>query len=198
MMKYGQFRNLSEQQLVDCAGDFDNHGCNGGLPSHAFEYIKHVGGITDESSYPYVANRSTGCNPQAIQPVVGVVGGSVNISTSEVDLQTALFQNGPISVAFQVIQGFKDYKTGVYNTTSCKNGPEDVNHAVLAVGYGRENNMDYWIVKNSWGSTWGDKGFFKIQRGINLCGIAQCNSYPQSVVDLSFTNKIPTSAQIFD
>jgi cathepsin H len=86
MMKYGQFRNLSEQQLVDCAGDFDNHGCNGGLPSHAFEYIKYAGGITDETSYPYVANLSTGCQPQAIQPVVGVVGGSVNISTSEVDL----------------------------------------------------------------------------------------------------------------
>jgi len=122
MMKYGQFRNLSEQQLVDCADDFDNHGCQGGLPSHAFEYIMHAGGLTDESSYPYTATNTT-CNKAAINPVVGVKGGSVNISTSEVDLQAALFSNGPISVAFQVIGGFRDYKTGVYANDTCKNGP---------------------------------------------------------------------------
>lgn len=55
MKKYGQFRNLSEQQLVDCAGDFDNYGCNGGLPSHAFEYIMHAGGLATEADYPYLA-----------------------------------------------------------------------------------------------------------------------------------------------
>lgn len=55
MMKYGQFRNLSEQQLVDCAGDFDNDGCDGGLPSHAFEYLKYAGGLTTEAQYPYMA-----------------------------------------------------------------------------------------------------------------------------------------------
>lgn len=55
LLKYGQFRNLSEQQLVDCAGDYDNHGCKGGLPSHAFEYIKDNGGISLETNYPYLA-----------------------------------------------------------------------------------------------------------------------------------------------
>jgi cathepsin H len=99
MMKYGTFRNLSEQQLVDCAGDFDNHGCNGGLPSHAFEYIMYAGGLSEESAYPYVAVTNN-CSYNSIDPVVGVVGGSYNISTSEVDLQAALFQNGPVSVAF--------------------------------------------------------------------------------------------------
>jgi cathepsin H len=60
-----------------------------------------------------------------------------------------------------------------------------VNHAVLAVGYGTENGMDYWLIKNSWGTDWGMDGFFKIQRGVNMCGIAQCNSYPSSVTDLN-------------
>jgi C1A family cysteine protease len=54
----------------------------------------------------------------------------------------------------------------------------DVNHAVLAVGYGTDNGMDYWIIKNSWGAAWGDQGYFKMQRGVNMCGIVNCNSYP--------------------
>jgi len=190
MKKYGQFRNLSEQQLVDCAGAFDNYGCNGGLPSHAFEYIKYAGGLTTEASYPYVANMSAGCNPAAIKPSVGVVGGSVNITLSEEALRNALFQAGPISVAFQVITGFRDYKTGVYTTDQCKNGPMDVNHAVLAVGYGSENGMDYWIIKNSWGAAWGDNGYFKMQRGVNMCGIVNCNSYPMDVIDLTPSQQI--------
>ncbi len=60
----------------------------------------------------------------------------------------------------------------------------DVNHAVLAVGYGTLNGMDYWLIKNSWGATWGDNGYFRMQRGVNMCGIINCNSYPQDVVDL--------------
>lgn len=60
----------------------------------------------------------------------------------------------------------------------------DVNHAVLAVGYGTLNGMDYWLIKNSWGATWGDNGYFRMQRGVNMCGIINCNSYPEDVVDL--------------
>jgi cathepsin H len=81
-------------------------------------------------------------------------------------------------VAFQVVDGFKQYKTGVYSSDTCKNGPENVNHAVLAVGYGTEGGKDFWIIKNSWSATWGDNGFFKMERGKNMCGVAQCNSYP--------------------
>ena len=187
MLKTGQFRNLSEQQLVDCAGDFDNHGCEGGLPSHAFEYIMYAGGLTDEASYPYMAVDQK-CNVNAIDPIVAVQGGSVNISTSEVDMQVALFENGPVSVAFQVIDGFKNYAGGVYANSTCKNGTDNVNHAVLAVGYGTEAGVDYWLIKNSWGAAWGLAGYFKMQRGVNMCGVAMCNSYPASVIDANLLN----------
>lgn len=157
LLKYGQFRNLSEQQLVDCAGDYDNHGCKGGLPSHAFEYIKDNGGISLETNYPYLAQDGTCKITKESALSVGVKGGSVNISLSEDDLKQALYQHGPVSVAFRVIDGFRDYSSGVYSANDCKNGPDDVNHAVLAVGYGTdENGVDYWIIKNSWGAAWGD------------------------------------------
>lgn len=117
--------------------------------------------------------------------MVGVRGGAYNVSLSEDDLRVQLFQVGPISVAFQVIAGFRDYKSGVYTTDFCKNGPQDVNHAVLAVGYGSENGVNYWIIKNSWGAAWGDNGYFKMQRGVNMCGIVNCNSYPIEVFEIT-------------
>lgn len=61
----------------------------------------------------------------------------------------------------------------------------NVNHAVLAVGYGHQDGKDYWIVKNSWGDQWGDDGYFKIQRGVNMCGIAVCNSFPNDVYPIN-------------
>ena len=81
----------------------------------------------------------------------------------------------------------------------CNNTADDVNHAVLAVGYGTdENGMDYWLIKNSWGTSWGMDGYFQIERGVNMCGIAQCNSYPASVTEINqetqpAKNFIPTS-----
>jgi len=170
---------LSEQQLVDCAEDFDNHGCSGGLPSHAFEYIKYAGGLQYENDYPYEASDNE-CRTKSGASTVKVEFGSYNITSGdEEEMKNALWQYGPISVAFQVSSDFRDYKTGVYDSKICRNGPMDVNHAVLAVGYGTtDDGIDYWIVKNSWNGKWGDQGYFKIKRGVNMCGIAVCNSFP--------------------
>ena len=112
-----------------------------------------------------------------------VTGGSVNITAGdENELQKAIYYNGPVSVCYEVVSGFKDYTDGVYTSDVCKNGQQDVNHAVLAVGWGTdENGVDYWIVKNSWGTSFGNEGYFLIERGVNMCGIAVCNSYPYDV-----------------
>ena len=176
----GKGKNItfSEQQLVDCAGDFDNHGCHGGLPSHAFEYIKHVGGLESDVTYPYKATD----NPCVHRPEISVGYcryGSFNITQGdEAQLAERLYNAGPVSVAFQVITGFKNYAGGVYTVNNCGTGTKDVNHAVLATGYGTEKGMKFWNIKNSWGAGWGAQGYFKIQREANMCAIAQCNSYP--------------------
>ena len=181
LVKYGSFDSLAEQQLVDCAQAYDNHGCNGGLPSHAFEYVQAAGGISTETAYPYFA-KDHNCTVDKSTYALTVEGGSVNITEGdEEELKSAIFGHGPVSIAFQVVDGFRDYSTGVYTSDVCKNGTADVNHAVLAVGYGNEDGKDYWVVKNSWGAEWGDEGFFKIERGVNMCGVAVCNSFPANV-----------------
>jgi len=196
MIKYNEFRNLSEQQLVDCAQAYDNHGCSGGLPSHAFEYIKNAGGLTTEDKYPYMAVDQK-CAYQNGMASVTVVGGAVNITVGdETELLHAVFQHGPVSIAYQVVPGFKDYKDGVYHSDVCNNTAADVNHAVLAVGFGHEDGMDYWIVKNSWGTAWGNEGYFKIQRGVNMCGISNCNSFPADVLDVNKEEPIKELVQI--
>lgn len=184
LLKYKSFTPMSEQQLVDCASTTGNHGCEGGLPSWAFLYVEGATGISTETAYPYFA-KDRPCTVDPSTFVLDVHGGSVNITQGdEVELADALYNHGPVSVAFEVVDGFRDYKTGVYKSTVCKDTTEDVNHAVVAVGYGTENGTPYWLVKNSWGTDWGDEGYFKIERGTNMCGIAVCNSYPNEVVRL--------------
>ncbi|EAS07249.1 papain family cysteine protease (macronuclear) [Tetrahymena thermophila SB210] len=170
--------SLSEQQLIDCAGAFNNNGCSGGLPSQAFEYIKYNGGISYENSYYYIAqDQECQFSPETVG--ARVRGGSFNITQGDEDqLKQAVGTVGPVSIAFQVMGDFKLYKSGVYSNPDCSSSPQTVNHAVLAVGYGSENGVDYWYVKNSWSEFWGDEGYFKIQRGVNMCGVATCASYP--------------------
>jgi cathepsin H len=172
--------SLSEQQLVDCAQAFDNHGCRGGLPSHAFEYIMYNGGLEYESTYRYEA-KDGACRNNRTKTMVKVSGGAYNITLgNEVELRDAIYQYGPVSVCYQVVGDFRNYKYGVYSSNVCRNSTMDVNHAVLAVGFGKtQEGVDYWVVKNSWGADWGDQGYFKIKRGVNMCGIAVCNSFPK-------------------
>jgi len=175
---------LSEQQLIDCAGAFDNHGCNGGLPSHAFEYIKYNGGLETEDEYAYKATTGKSCHFDKNAAVKAKVIDSVNITAYDEHSLTAAIANfGPVSIAYHCADDFRLYHSGVYHMEGCPDTPADVNHAVLAVGYGVEEvdgePMEYYIVKNSWGANWGLNGFFKIRRGVNQCGLSVCNSWPR-------------------
>jgi len=176
----GELVSLAEQQFVDCAGNFDNNGCSGGLPSHAFEYVHANGGIDTEDGYEYKAAENGKClyDPKSLSPVQ--VKGSFNITQGDEDtlFEAVSFLN-PVSIGYQVVKDFRNYAGGVYTSTDCKQGPEDVNHAVLVVGYGTDvNGVDYWIIKNSWGADWGMGGYFWMERGKNMCGIATCASFP--------------------
>ncbi|XP_065849223.1 thiol protease aleurain-like [Euphorbia lathyris] len=174
---FGKGISLSEQQLVDCAGAFNNFGCHGGLPSQAFEYIKYNGGLDTEEAYPYIG--ANGACKYSSENVGVQVLESVNITLgAEDDLKHAVALVRPVSVAFEVISGFRLYKGGVFTSDSCGTTPMDVNHAVVAVGYGVEDGIPYWLIKNSWGKNWGDNGYFKMEYGKNMCGIATCASYP--------------------
>lgn len=176
---------LAEQQLVDCAGSFNNFGCNGGLPSQAYEYIKYSGGLDLEDTYTYTAQDGT-C--KANDGKVGAtVTGVYNItSRDEDDLMYAIETMGPVSIAYQVSPDFRLYQHGVYDsynatseTTMCHSENTDVNHAVVAVGLGTtQDNVDYYIVRNSWGTLWGMEGHFWMKRGENLCGVSDCASFP--------------------
>ncbi|XP_027351576.1 thiol protease aleurain-like isoform X2 [Abrus precatorius] len=173
---FGKNISLSEQQLVDCAGRFNNFGCHGGLPSQAFEYIKYNGGLETEEAYPYTA-RDGVCKFSAENIAVQVLN-SVNITLgAEDELKHAVALVRPVSVAFEVVDGFRHYKKGVYTSNTCGSTSQDVNHAVLAVGYGVEDGVPYWLIKNSWGEDWGDNGYFKMEMGKNMC-VATCASYP--------------------
>lgn len=174
----GQNVLFAEQQLVDCAGDFENYGCEGGLPSQAFEYIRAADGIETSATYPYTA-RDGQCVYRPQIAVGYAKYGSYNITEGdESELAERLYAVGPISVTFEVIDDFAFYKSGVYSSNHCGTTTQDVNHAVLATGYGVENGKKFWNIKNSWSASWGVQGYFKMERDVNLCAISMCNAYP--------------------
>jgi len=115
-------------------------GCAGGLPSHAFQYI-HDNNMTTDDVYPYTAKDGACTYDPKTASISIPFPGSVNITIGdEVELMQALFSVGPVAISFQVLSSLYDYKSGVYSDAGCGTGPGDVNHAVLAVGYGYDSN----------------------------------------------------------
>ncbi|XP_050205069.1 senescence-specific cysteine protease SAG39-like [Mercurialis annua] len=171
--------SLSVQELVDCDNKGEDKGCEGGSMEDAFKFIINNRGITSEIKYPY-KGADQKCDPKKVTSRVATITGYEKVPTnSEKDLMKAV-ANQPVAVAIDAgSTSFQFYSNGVYRGTC----GTDVNHGVLAVGYGHSNTATkYWLVKNSWGKKWGEKGFVRMERNIEskegLCGIATDCSYP--------------------
>ncbi|XP_062279348.1 cathepsin S-like isoform X1 [Scomber scombrus] len=174
-LRTGKLINLSPQNLVDCSTPYGNMGCNGGWYTDAFDYIRD-NGIESEDSYPYQGNDGQ-CHHSSNSNVATCSYHHCLPAGDEDMMKQAVYTIGPISVAIDASpEEFSFYKSGVYDNPMCTHG---LNHAVVVVGYGTENGKDYWLVKNSWGTSYGEEGYIRMSRNkYNQCGIALVPCYP--------------------
>lgn len=176
-IKTGNLVSFSEEELVSC--DHVDQGCNGGEMDNAFEWIHNNSGLCSEESYSYDSGSGKVGSCRECTPVEGSkVKGFVDVSPTEDALKIAVSKQ-PVSIAIEADHmSFQFYSDGVYSG----NCGQNLDHGVLLVGYGSENGEDYWIVKNSWGESWGNNGYIYIARGNNKkggeCGIELSASYP--------------------
>jgi C1A family cysteine protease len=173
----GQLINLAEQELVDCAGaKYGSMGCNGGQMEGAFKYIIEHGQCA-LSAYPYTAKDGT-C--EKCTAVAHLSSCSDVIPNDQISLKGAVAQQ-PVAIAIEAdTKYFQSYSSGILTSSSCGTS---LDHGVLIVGYGEDSGQKFWLVKNSWGTTWGDKGYVKIARSESnndpgICGIAMDPSFP--------------------
>ena len=181
----GKLIEFSEQQLVDCdtlKNGGRDHGCNGGLMDNAFSWISKNGGLCSEDTYPYISGngQTESCKKTCENVPKSKIQSWVDVDPTDDALMTAISKQ-PVSIAIEADQrDFQLYKSGVF-TGKCGT---TLDHGVLVVGYGSENSNDYYLVKNSWGPTWGEGGYIKLGRGPQYndgqgqCGILLEASYP--------------------
>ncbi|XP_037398068.1 procathepsin L-like [Pygocentrus nattereri] len=176
--KTGTLVSLSEQQLVDCSFGVGNNGCGGGRPSWAFHYVMQSGGLQTEKSYRY-ENKEGKCRFDPLRAYATCLKYKSWFHGGEANLQYIVASIGPVSVGIDTSRRtFQLYESGVYDDQYCSD--IHLNHAVLVVGYGTEEEQEYWLVKNSWGVTWGEGGYIKMSRNKNnQCGIATDAVYPE-------------------
>lgn len=169
---------------MDCSYEFGNKGCNGGTLKYAYEYVEKAGGLNREEDYPYISSftrRSSDTCFYNAQNAIGKIRGMIKIpSGDEEALKEALYLHGPISIAIHTkLYSFWFYNGGIYDYHGCKSDIDHMDHGVLLVGYGEEDGIPYWIIKNSWGHMWGENGYIRIRRGRNICGVATQAIFPR-------------------
>jgi C1A family cysteine protease len=174
----GKLISLSEQQLVDCSKSYGNHGCNGGLMANAFEYVIDNHGLCSDDSYPYTASSSfvNNCQTTCDQVNGSEIKECSNINGGDTTTFFSVLARQPLAVAIQAdtVQ-FQHYGGGTFNDDACYTG--DIDHGVTAVGY----SSDAIIIKNSWGSSWGDNGYIylaKTDDADGMCGVYTTPSFP--------------------
>lgn len=172
-IKTGKLESFAEQEIVDC--DTTSYGCNGGWQSHAFNYLKaHV--AEHETDYPYTARDGT-CRYDKSKGT-STVQTYANVPSNSVAQLKAAIAQGPTSVTIEAdTYVFQGYTGGILNSKACGT---NLDHAVTAVGYGSEGGQDYYIVRNSWGASWGEQGYIRIAAvdGAGICGIQMESLWP--------------------
>ncbi|XP_015929473.1 digestive cysteine proteinase 2 [Parasteatoda tepidariorum] len=169
---------LSQQQLIDCSWQYQNNGCDGGEDFRAYAYIEAAGGLASEEDYGHYLGQDGICHDRHV-PKVAQIKGFVNVTSGDLKaLKQAIAKKGPISVSIDAAhKGFSFYSHGVYYDPDCKNGADELDHSVLAVGYGVMNGEAYWLVKNSWSTYWGNDGYVLMSQKDNNCGVATSPTY---------------------
>jgi cathepsin F len=167
-LKYGKLMTFSEQQMVDC--DYSNSGCLGGIPHNAFNYAMKYG-LIPSLNYPYIGFRSY-CRYNSNYAVARVTGYRSAGTYDEEKIKEMLYKVGPLAITINA-RTLQYYRGGILDIPYqyCPYAP---NHGVNIVGYGVTTlGQKYWIIRNTWGTTWGEQGYFRIARGKGLCGINQ-------------------------
>lgn len=161
--------SLSEQEMLSCDDYFPCLGCSGGALSCAFQFLtsEKKGALATEKSYPYTSGKSgTAASCSGSGTKGATIKNFEDVTHNEAQMAAFVASHGPVSVGLYAIP-FKQYTSGIM--TDCGSGQPD--HAVLVVGFGSDNNQDYWIIKNSWGPSWGESGYIRLLRGKDLCSI---------------------------
>ena len=189
-IRTGKLVSLSEQELVSCAREGGNQGCNGGLMDNAFEWIVENGGVDSEKQYRYKASFDECKTRKTLLHIASIDGFNDVPSNDESALKKAVSQQ-PVSVAIEADQrSFQLYAGGVYHAKDCGT---QLDHGVLVVGYGIDHNSSnviipgatkkFWKIKNSWSEQWGEGGYIRIARDVEspsgMCGVAEMASYPE-------------------
>jgi len=171
-----QLLKLSEQQVVDCSRSLGNEGCNGGFEKNVFQYVINNKGIGASSKYAYTGRDNQACRASSTPSVVTISSYKSIPSNNENAMMTAV-KLGPISIAVDASHAFQFYSRGVLDDKACGTS---LDHAINIVGFGTDatSGKDFWIVRNSWGPSWGESGYVRIVRNKNMCGLAMDSAYP--------------------